>query len=154
MIATYVIEFDEADEDGSIDDDGADLYEEDESGSVEAGVRTCVTEVGAKEVEEVQQALKASSILSYILKPNSLFTQLFKYNNKAQEKIFKYMCNFEVLEEWRNGIRAVSSYPDVEASKDQYRLLNPTLLGFITGHIMDNAVFYRALKRMPQRRLN
>ena len=62
MIATDIIEPNYAAEDGSIDDDGADLYGEDDSGLGEAGVSTGVSEVGTKNVEEVQQAVKYSSL--------------------------------------------------------------------------------------------
>ena len=51
MIATDVLDSEEAYEYGSIDDDVAALDEEDESGLLEAGVSTGMTEVGTKEVE-------------------------------------------------------------------------------------------------------
>ena len=54
MIYTEVLDPEEAAKDFSIDDYGDDLDEEDESGSVEAGAITGVTEVGKKDVEEVQ----------------------------------------------------------------------------------------------------
>ena len=46
MIATDVLDSEEASEDGSIDNDGDASYEEDESGFGEAGVITCVTQPG------------------------------------------------------------------------------------------------------------
>ena len=55
LIPTDVLDSEETDEDGSIDNDGAVLDEEDENGSVEMGVITGVTEVVTQEmVEEVQ----------------------------------------------------------------------------------------------------
>ena len=84
LIPKGVIESEEASEYGSIDNYGAALYEEDESGSWDAGMITCMTEAGTKDVEEVHQVVKYYSLSSYILKPNSLLTQGFKYNNKAQ----------------------------------------------------------------------
>ena len=51
LITTGVLDPEEAYEDDYIDDDGADLDEEDKSGLVEAGVSTVVTEVRTKEVE-------------------------------------------------------------------------------------------------------
>ena len=84
LIATDVLESEEADEDFSIDNDGAASDEEDESGSVEAGARTDGTQSGTEEVEEVQRIVKPSSLSSYILKPYSLLTQVFNNNNKAQ----------------------------------------------------------------------
>ena len=48
----------EAAEDGSIDDDGDSLDEEDESGLGEAGVIKGVDEVVTKEVEEVHNSVK------------------------------------------------------------------------------------------------
>ena len=62
MIATDVLEPDYEAEDGSIDDNGADWYGEDDSGLGEVGVSTGVSEVGTKKVEEVQQAVKYSSL--------------------------------------------------------------------------------------------
>ena len=51
LITTGVLDPEEAYEDDYIDDDGADLDEEDKSGLLEAGVSTVVTEVRTKEVE-------------------------------------------------------------------------------------------------------
>ena len=51
LISTGVSDPEEADEDGLVDDDGADLYEEDEIVSVEAVVSIGVTGVGTKYVE-------------------------------------------------------------------------------------------------------
>ena len=48
MIGTEILDPEEAAEDYSIDDDGAVLDEEGESGSGEAGVITGVTEAGTK----------------------------------------------------------------------------------------------------------
>ena len=151
LISTDVLESEEADEDGSIDNDGADLDEDDESGSGEAGVITGFTQSGT---EEVQRVVKYSSLSSYMLKPPSLPTQGFNKNNKAQEKLFNHMCNFGERTEWRNGRRAVSSYLDVEIRNDQYRLVNPTPLDCIKGCITEDAIGDRYLKRLPQKRLN
>ena len=51
LLATYILYPEESTENGYIDDDGADLYEEDESGLGEVSVKTGATEVGTKEVE-------------------------------------------------------------------------------------------------------
>ena len=84
---------------------------------VDAVASTGVTEIVTKEVEEVNQDVKYSSILSYILKPPYLLTQVFKENNKAQENIFDHMCNFGTRPVWRCGIIAASSYFDVDTSR-------------------------------------
>ena len=97
LIATDVLESEEEDEDGSIDNDGSASDEEYDIGSGEVGVRTGITLSGTEEVEEVeevQRVLKYSSLLSYMLKPPSLLTQDFNDNKKAQETLFKHMCNF------------------------------------------------------------
>ena len=83
MIATDVLDSDEAAEGGSIDNDGAGLGEEDKSYLREAGLRTCITQSVKQEVEEVQWVVKYFSLLSYILKPTSLISQDFTKNNKA-----------------------------------------------------------------------
>ena len=77
MIATDVPKSEEVAKDGYIDNYGSDSDEEDESGSGEVGVSTGVTESGTKEVEEVQQDVKYSSLSSYMLKPTSLLTKGF-----------------------------------------------------------------------------
>ena len=64
------------------------------------------------------------------------------------------MCNFGAREVWRNGIISVSSYLDVETSKDQYCLIKTTPLEFIVGYIMEDYVGDRSLKRLPQISLN
>ena len=64
------------------------------------------------------------------------------------------MCNFGARSDWRNGRRAVSSYLDVDTRNDQYRLVNTTPLGSIAGCIMEDSIVDRALKRLPQQRLN
>ena len=89
-----------------------------------------------------------------MLKPSKLITQVFENNRTAQEKLFKHMCNLGSRAEWRKGRSVISSYLDIDTTKDQFRLLNPTPLDCITGYIMEDAVGERALKRLPQRRLN
>ena len=64
------------------------------------------------------------------------------------------MCNFGSRAEWRNGRRSVSSYLDVDILNDQDRLVNTTLLDCIACYIMEYAIGDRALKRLPQLRLN
>ena len=94
MIVTEVFDSEETAENSSIGDDGDAFDEEDEGGLVDSGARTGVTELGKKEVEEVKQAMKYSSLLYYMLKPTSLITQVFKSNKKANKNILKNMCNF------------------------------------------------------------
>ena len=77
LIATDVLDYEEVAKDSSVDNDGSDSDEEDESGLVEAGVRTGVIQSGTEEVEEVQRVLKYSSLLSYMFKLSSLLTQGF-----------------------------------------------------------------------------
>ena len=64
------------------------------------------------------------------------------------------MCNFGSRAVWRNFIRAVGSYLDVDTRIYQYRLLNPTPLDCITGYIIEDSVGDRSLKRLPLIRLN
>ena len=60
------------------------MDEDDESAWGEADVRTGVTESGTKELETVQQAMKCSSLPSFMLKLTSLLAHAFKENKKAQ----------------------------------------------------------------------
>ena len=94
LIATEILDPEDAAEDGSIDDSGDTSDEQDASGLGESCVSTGVTEVGTKEVEEAQKAVKYSSLSSFILKPPSLLAQEFRQNKKAQDNLFKYMYNF------------------------------------------------------------
>ena len=64
------------------------------------------------------------------------------------------MCNFGAWEKWRERIRIVSSYRDVDITKYQCRLFNTTPLEYITGYIMEDDVGDRALKSMSHRSLN
>ena len=142
FVATDILDSEEAYGGGSIDNDGAALDEEDESGLVEAGVRTGVTQSGKEEVEEVQRVVKYSSLLSYMLKRPSLLTQVFNNNKKTQKKLFNNMCNFGARAEWRNGRRAFSSYLDVEIRNYKYHL------DCISGYIIEDAIGDRAFKRL------
>ena len=118
----------ETNEYGAVDDGGADLDGEYESGLVEAGVRTVVTEVRKKQVEQMHQAIKDASISFYMLKTPYLIAQVFKQNNKSQKNIFNNMCDFGARAQWSIGRRYVSYYLDVETRKYQNHLLNPTHL--------------------------
>ena len=64
------------------------------------------------------------------------------------------MCNFGARAYWREVRRVVNSYLDVESTRDQFRLLNPTSLDCISGYIMEDDVGDRALKRLPQIKMN
>ena len=154
MIATDVLDSEEASEYGSIDNYVADSYEEDDSGLVEAGVRTGVPQLVTEDVEEVQGVVKYFSLLSYMLKPPSLLAQGFKKNNKAQENLFNHMCHFGVQAEWGNGRISVSSYLDVDIRNDQDHLVNLTPLDCISGFIIEYSIGDRALNKLPQQRLN
>ena len=63
----------------------------------------------------------------------------------SQENIFKKIFDFWAWAEWIEGRRVFSSYLDVETTKYQCRLLNPTPLDCIAGYIMEDAVGDRAL---------
>ena len=146
LIAMDVLDSEEVAEDASIDYDDAALDEYDGSGLVGAGV--------TEEVGDMHKYLKSSSLSSYMFKPSNILTQGFEKNRTAQEKIFKHMCNFGSWEEWRKGRIVFSYYLDVDTTKDQCSILNPTPLDCITGYIMDDAVGERAFKSLPQIRLN
>ena len=62
LIDTDVLDSEEVTKDGSIDNDGAALDEEDNSGLREPGVRTDFTQSGIEEVEQVQRIVKSSFI--------------------------------------------------------------------------------------------
>ena len=122
------------------------MDEEDVSGLLGAYV--------TEEVGDMQKSLKYYSLLSYMLKPSHLLTKGFGGNMTAQEEIFKHMCNFGAQSEWREERIVVSFYLDVDITKYQFRLINPTPLECIAGYIMEYSVGDRALKRLPQRNIN
>ena len=128
MIAVDVLESEDAAEDASIVQDDAAFDEEDGSGLVGANF--------TEEVQDMQKSLKYSYLSSYTLKPSKLLTQGFESNRTAQEKLLKNMCNFGSRAEWRKGISVISYYLDIETTKYQCCLLNPTPLECITGYIM------------------
>ena len=105
-------------------------------------------------MEDIQKAVKSSSLFPHICKTSHLLTQGFEKNRTAQEKIFKHMYNFGEREEWMEGRFFLSFYLDVETAKDQCPLLNTMTLDCIAGYIMNDAVGDRDLNRLPQRRLN
>ena len=111
LIAVDVFDSEEAAEDASIVYDDAAEIEEDGSGLV-GGIRT-------EEVQYMQKASQYSSLSSYILKHSILLTQGFEKNRIAQEKLFKHMCNLGSRVERRKGRSVISSYLDVETTKDQ-----------------------------------
>ena len=117
MIDVDILDSEEAAEYDYIYHYGAVLDEEDDSGLVGAGV--------TEEVEYVRKDLRSSSLLSYMLKPSRLLTHGFDNNRTAQEKLFKHMCNLGAQSEWKEKIRVVSSYLDVESTKYQFRILDP-----------------------------
>ena len=67
----------------------------------------------------MQKALKSSSLSSYMLKPSKFLTQGFENNRTAHDKLFKHMCKFGSRSEWKKGRSVISSYLDVETTKDQ-----------------------------------
>ena len=154
LIYTDVTDPEEVYQYSSIDDDCVDFYKECESGLGEAGVSTDVIGSGTKEVEEVQNSVKYSYLQSYMLKPPSLRTQGFKYNNLTQQKLFKCMYKFGAQSEWSSGRRYVSSYIDVDTIKYQYSLLNTNHLGFISGYIIQDAVGDRYLRNLLWQSMN
>ena len=83
FIALDVIESEDSSDDASIYHDSAALYEDYGGGLV----GTDVTE----EVEYMKKVVRYSSLLSYMLKPYNLHTQVFENNRTAQEKLFRHM---------------------------------------------------------------
>ena len=55
---------------------------------------TGATKSGKKDMDEVQQAVRYSSLFIYMLKPNYLLTYVFKENKTEEENLFKHMYNF------------------------------------------------------------
>ena len=88
LIAVDVLDSEEAAEDDSIYHGDAALDEEDGSGSIGAGI--------IEEVGDMQEALKYSYLLSYMMKPSHLLTQGFGNNSIEHDNIFKHMFTSRV----------------------------------------------------------
>ena len=84
----------------------------------------------------MHQAVKYSSLLSYMLKPTSLLTKGVNYNNKSEGNLFNHMFNFEAQVVRRNRRRSISSYFGVDTINDQKHMLNPTPLNHSAGYIL------------------
>ena len=93
-----IVEPEEASQYGVVGDDGANLDKEDQVGSGDMGA---IRDVDAAKIytEESQKAVKDTYLLYYMTKPPSFITQGFKENKKAQNRLFKHMCNFAAWEE-------------------------------------------------------
>ena len=89
-----------------------------------------------------------------MLKTPSFLTEGFKDINKAQEKIFKNVCDFVACIAWRSKRIASRYYINVDTIECQEHLLNPIPLECITGYIMEDAVGDRNLNNMPKIRMN
>ena len=85
---------------------------------------------------------------------NSLMVQDLKTNRKAQEKLFKHMCNVGARAAWKGGVRRVSDALDVAVTADNLCILNPSPLDTIIGYIMLDTKGEGDKKKPPQRRLN
>ena len=85
---------------------------------------------------------------------NNLIVHDLKTNRKAQEKLFKHMCNFGARAAWKGGVRRVSDALDVAVTAENLRILNPSPLDTIIVYIMQDAKGEGSRKKIPQRRLN
>ena len=99
--------------------------------------------------------MKQDTLKSFTLLPKDLVSDGFKSDKCVQLALFKHVQRFVSRaaggSEEKNE---VSQYLDVEVSRDQQRLLNPTTLDTVEGYIMKDAMGEGAKRRLPQRRLN
>ena len=66
----------------------------------------------------MQKSLECSSLSSYMLEHSHLLAQDFGNNRTAQDKLFKYMCNFGARGKWREGRIVVRIYLDVDTTNN------------------------------------
>ena len=69
-------------------------------------------------------------------------------------KLFQHVVQFRNRTNFEAEKLEVSAYLDIDVTKDQQRLLNPTVLDTVTGFIIKDSQGEGAKKRLPQRRLN
>ena len=72
----------------------------------------------------------------------------------ANLDLYKHVISFRNRMNHEQEKQEVSAYLNVEYSKEQQRLLNPTVLDTITGFIIKDSQGDGAKRRLPQRRLN
>ena len=116
---------------------------------------------GSDETGIVTKQKKAAtcSFESFLLLPPNLLKET-KHASTAAGKLSASMKLFQHVVQFRNRTNfeaeklEVSAYLDIDVTKDQQRLLNPTVLDTVTGFIIKDSQGEGAKKRLPQRRLN
>lgn len=76
------------------------------------------------------------------------------FQRQAKEDLFNHIIRFRNRCNFENRQNTIAPYINVEVTKTQQDLLNPTALDCITGFIMKDSHGKFVHKRLPQRRLN
>ena len=132
-------------------------------GTGASNIDTRLVEIDLEEEEEVvdddavgnaKKELLQSGLQYFCLMPVNLMVQDLRMNRKAQEKLFRHMCNVGVREKWEGEACRVSDVLDVAVTADNNRIFNPSPLDTIIGYIMQDAKVEGAHKKLPHRRFN
>ena len=89
-------------------------------------------------VGNVNKGLLQSGLQYFCLIPVNLMVQDLRTNQKAQEKLFRHMCNVGAREKWEGGARRVSDALDVTVTAYNHNILNPSPLDTTIGYIMQD----------------
>ena len=132
-------------------------------GTEEANRDIGIVEIYIEEEEEVvyddavgntKKGLLQSSLQYFCLMTNNLMVQDLRTNRKAQEDLFRHICNVRVRSKWESGARRAPYALHVAVTADNHSILNPHPLDTIIGNIMQDAKGKGNRKKLPQRRLN
>jgi hypothetical protein len=96
--------------------------------------------------------LKPPSLMSYYM-PNKMRAHNDQ-DDTIKNDLLKHMTNFAARQSWKAGTMAPSAHLNVEVTKDQEELLNPSPCNMIMGFVMYDVKGKGAKKRMAKRRLN
>ena len=87
-------------------------------------------------VVNVKKGLFHSGLQSFCLMSVNLMLQDLRTNRKAQEELFRHICNVGTRAKWEGGAQKVSYELDVAVTADNHRISNPSPLDTIIGYIM------------------
>ena len=108
---------------------------------------------------EKQQQAAAVPLQSFMLLPPNVLLATKNAVTAAEKltanfQLFTHAAQFCNRTSFIVQKQEVSEYPDLDITKEQQQLLNPTVLDTVTGFIIKDSQGKRAKKRLPQRRLN
>ena len=105
-------------------------------------------------VGNAKKGLLQSGLKYFCLMSVNLMVQDLRKDRKAQEELFRHMCNSRAREKWEGGAHRVSDALDVAVTANNHSILNPSPLDTIIGYIMQDEKGEGDQKKLLQRSLN